>query len=344
VQAYKEEAMTRTKSVFVVLSLVLVAAVPALAQPITVSWGNDGWQTAAGSSQIDLSIYPLAGLFGAGATFSPTVVTLGGVALDAANLGSIDTLLERPAPSVLYTTFPETHTFPVALKAMRLRGSVTVTPSGGSPTTYTLTVALSEAGSGSGTITAHREVADGGHFDSSFPVQPKLVFVNGSTRLELDCGYTSACPTNITLSSTNNCWVVAHGPNNFDPAAKGITNIAAGIAVDGTFDGTNDYTTVGKKPAGAAGLEFHAGFNAIPPFNGCIDTVHSHAVYSLTHKTKTPTDCTTTQTGTQPGGTALVGGAGTGTVVARKPYCAVVAVPVDPAPVPVEPVPVGDRN
>jgi hypothetical protein len=331
--------MTRTRGVIIGLSLVLLAAVPALAQPITVAWGNDGWQTAAGSSQIDLSIYPLAGLFGAGATFSPTIVSLGGVALSAGSLGSIDTLLERPAPSVLYSTFPETHTFPVALKAMRLRGSVTVTPAGGSPTTYTLTVALSEAGSGSGTITAKREVADGGHFDSSFPVQPKLVFVNGSTRLELDCGYTSACPTNITLSSTNNCWVVAHGPNNFDPAAKGITNIAAGIAVDGTFDGVNDYTTVGKKPAAAPGLEFHTGFNPIPPFNACLDTVHSHAVYSLTHKTKTPTDCATSTDTTQ--GTSAAVRSKAGTVIVRQPFCTTVATPTSPAPsdpVPIKPV------
>lgn len=333
--------MNRTMSAFGILALALLVAVPALAQPITVAWGNDGWQTAAGSSQIDLSIYPLAGLFGAGATFSPTVVNLGGVALDAANLGSIDTLLERPAPSVAFTTYPETHTFPVALKAMRLRGTVTVTPSGGSPKTYTLTVAVSEAGSGSGTITAHREVPDGGHFDSSFPVQPKLVFVDSlGGRLELDCGYTSACPTNITLSSTNNCWVVAHGPNNFDPASKGITNIVAGIAVDGTFDGTNEYTTVGKKPAAATGLEFHPGFNAIPPFNGCTDTTHTHAVYSLTHKTKAPTDCaTTTQTGTTSGGTtSLVGGTNTGgTLTARKAYCLQTATPID---VPSQPVPV----
>lgn len=328
--------MTRTRGVIIVLSLVLLAAVPALAQPITVAWGNDGWQTAAGSSQIDLSIYPLAGLFGAGATFSPTIVSLGGVALSPASLGSIDTLLERPAPSVLYSAFPETHTFPVALKAMRLRGSVTVTPAGGSPKTYTLTVALSEAGSGVGTITATREVPDGGHFDSSFPVQPKLVFVDSTGgRLELDCGYTSACPTNITLSSTNNCWVVAHGPNNFDPAAKGITNIAAGIAVDGTFDGVNDYTTVGKKPAAAPGLEFHTGFSAVPPFNPCLDTVHTHAVYSLTHKTKTPTDCATTTTTT--GTSAAV--RGKATAIARQPYCTAVATPVGTTdPVPVQPV------
>src|SRR5947209_16891032 len=106
--------MKRHWNLGAVLALALVAtAVPALAQPITVAWGNDGWQTPAGSSQIDLSIYPLAGLFGAGATFSPTVVSLSGVPLDATNLGSIDTLLERPAPSVLYSTFPETHTFAV---------------------------------------------------------------------------------------------------------------------------------------------------------------------------------------------------------------------------------------
>ncbi|HEX4962598.1 MAG TPA: hypothetical protein VF173_17310 [Thermoanaerobaculia bacterium] len=330
--------MTRIRSAFIVLTLALAVAVPALAQPITVAWGNDGWQTAANSSQIDLSIYPLAGLFGAGATFSPTVVSLSGSPLDSTNLGSIDTLLERPAPSVTYTTYPETHTFPVALKAMRLRGTVTVIPSGGSPTTYTLTVAVSEAGSGSGTITATRDQPDGGHFDSSFPVQPKLVFVSGSSRLELDCGYTSACPTNITLSSTNNCWVVAHGPNNFDPASKGITNILAGIAVDGTFDGTNDYTTVGKKPAAATGLEFHPGYNPVPPFNVCTDVVHTHAVYSLHHQTKPPADCATTRSG-------LTGTVGSGGVFTSKAYCLGIADhPTQPGPVETTPTPIHDSG
>jgi hypothetical protein len=315
------------------LCLALVAT-PIFAQPITVAPGNDGWNTPAGGSQIDLSIYPLGGLFGAGATFSPAVVSLSGAPLDTANLGSLDTLLERPAPSVTFTTIPETHTFAVAMKAMRLRGTVTVTPAGGSPKTYTLTVALSEAGSGSGTITATRDAADGGHFDSSFPVQPKLVFVDGSGgRLELDCGYTSACPTNITLSSTNNCWVVAHGPNNFDPVAAGVTNIRAGIAVDGTFDGTNEYTTVGKKATGSTGLEFHPGFNPVPPFGPCIDVVHSHAVYSLTHKTHPATDCPRS---TQATSSAASTG---GTVVVRKAYCLDVAQPTQPSPTPVNPTP-----
>lgn len=279
-----------------IAGLVLAAAaVPATAQPITVAPGNDGWRTPANSSQIDLSVFPIQNFFGAGAVVNPVIVPLGGSPLSGA-LGTIDTLLERYAPSVTFNAFPETRNFRVEIKGLRLTGQTTV-----DGTTYDLVVALSEVASGVGTIRATRLTPDGGRFNSSFPVLPKLVFTevgNPANQVVIDCGLVAGCPAPLTLAATNVCWEVAFGPNNFDPATKGITPIGAGIGIDGTFNGVNDYTTVGRKRAGFAGLEFHIGYEPTPPWNPCGSVSHDHAVYSLTHVSAPANDCPPTQTAT----------------------------------------------
>lgn len=271
------------------------AAAPALAQPITVAPGNDGWVTPANSSQVDLGVFPIDDFFGINSTIVPQIVSLSGVPL-APGLGSIDTLLVRTPPPVTFNLIPETRTFPVEIKALRLRGNVSIN---GVP--FQLTVALSSTPSGPGTITATRLTPDGGRFNSSFPVLPKLVFIevgNPGNRVDIDCAVAN-CPTPLILGASNVCWEVAFGPNGFNPQTKGITPIAAGVGVDGDFDGVNDYVTVGRKQAGFPGLEFHQGYHPAPPWGLCGGTgesVHDHAVYSLTHKTKPPTDCATTTT------------------------------------------------
>ena len=257
----------------------------ASAQPITIAPGNDGWVTV-GTTSMDLSVWPINDFFGPGSVVTPQIVTLSGAPL-APGLGSIDTLLVRNPPPVTFNLIPETKTFPVEMKALRLRGSVNI-----NGTNYQLTVALSSTASGPGTITATRLTPDGGKFNSSFPVLPKLVFVevgNPGNRVDIDCAVAN-CPTPLILGASNVCWEVAFGPNGFDPATKGITPIAAGIAVDGDFDGVNEYVTVGRKQAGWPGLEFHQGYDPTPPWNPCPDVTHNHAVYSLTHTVKPPTD------------------------------------------------------
>lgn len=311
-----------------------VAAAPSLAQPITVAPGNDGWITPANSSQIDLRVYPLSSIFPPGTVINPLVVSLSGVPLKSPALGTIDTLLERYPPSVTFVNIPETHIFSVEIQGLRLRGTTWV--NGQAHWVY---VVLSSVPSGPGTITATRLTADGGRFNSSFPVQPKLVFIHqgNGNRLEIDCGLVTGCPVNITLTSTNNCWEVAFGPNGFNPATKGITPINAGIGIDSDFDGLNDYTTVGRKRAGFPGLEFHIGYQPAPPWGPCADSVHDHAVFSLTHVSRQPTDCktTTTTTGTTntvESATAVDSGTQSGglTTTQISQLCATQAEPVDP--------------
>jgi hypothetical protein len=309
--------MVRSLAKWALAGLVLAAiALPVSAQPITVAPGNDGWVTPANSSQVDLSVFPISAFFGPGAVVSPTLVSLSGVPLDSTNLGSIDTLLERYPPSVTFTGTPETHTFSVELKALRLHGQTTI-----DGVLYDLVVALSETASGPGTITATRLTPDGGRFNSSFPVLPKLVFTevgNPANQVVIDCGAVSGCPSPLTLGASNVCWEVAHGPNNFDPTTKGITPIRAGIAVDGTYNGVNDYTTVGRIRSGFTGLEFDVGFDPTPPWNPCGNVSHNHAVYSLTHVATTPTDCA--QTTTKSAAKAFT----------QQRLCPVIAQPSDP--------------
>lgn len=283
--------------------MILALAVPAMSQPITVAPGNDGFKTPAGSSQIDLSVFPIQAFFGAGAVVNPVIVSLSGSPLTGA-LGTIDTLLERYPPSVTFNLIPETHTFSVEIKGLRLKGATSI-----DGVNYTLVVALSEVASGPGTITATRTTPDGGRFNSSFPVMPKLVFTevgNPANQVVIDCGLVAGCPTPLTLNAANVCWEVAFGPNNFDPATKGITPIPAGIAVDGTFNGVNEYVTVGRKRAGFAGLAFHVGYQPTPPWGICSDVIHDHAVYSLRHVSRPVADCPPIQT-TGTGGTVIDG-------------------------------------
>ena len=289
--------MKRALNICVLAVLALaIAAAPVLSQPITVAPGNDGWVTPASSSQVDLGVFPIDAFFGPGSVISPRIVILSGAPLNSANLGSIDTLLERYPPSVTFNSFPETHTFPVEIKALRLRGTTSI-----NGVNFQLTVSLSPTPSGPGTITATRLTPDGGRFNSSFPVLPKLTFIqvgNPGNRVDIDCAVAS-CPSPLILGASNVCWEVAAGPNNFNPASKGITPIRAGIGVDGSFDGANDYVTVGRKRTGFAGLEFHVGYEPTPPWPLCGgngQSQHDHAVYSLTHVSKPPTDCKTVST------------------------------------------------
>jgi hypothetical protein len=269
--------------------LAFAVAGPAWSQPITVAPGNDGWVTPANGSQIDLSVFPIEDVFGPGSVVSPQVVTLSGRPLDPNNLGSIDTLLERQPPSVTFNLIPETQAFPVELKALRLVGYTNI-----NGTDYELIVALSDTGSGAGKITATRLTPDGGRFDSTFPVVPKLVFTDlcdPANQVVIDCGLVDCKGVPYELASYNNCWEIAFGPKWFDPRVYGVTPIRPGIAVDGNYDGAPDYVTVGRRWAGFPGREFHVGYQPAPPWGPCGPSTHDHAVYSLTHIASKPNDC-----------------------------------------------------
>src|SRR5262249_9535439 len=160
-------------------------------------------------------------------TVSPTTVALSGQPIDSAHLGSVDTIVHRDSDVVL-AAVGSVGSSNLEIKALRLVGSVSV-----NGTTYDLKVCLSSfAGTaGSGTTTLTRSASDGGTFDSSFPVLPKLIFTPhaGGAAKTVDCGATgSGCPAAPVLGANGVCWLVSDGPSHHYPS--GATVIAANIA------------------------------------------------------------------------------------------------------------------
>jgi len=219
-----------------ILALVLVAAAPLAAQTYPAS--NDGWTTPGGGQTIvDLSGFPIASVLGS-APVSNTV-SMKGKPLDSANLGSIDTLLERGST----TLSGGTGTGNLQLVALSLTSEANVQLQDGRA--YRLDLVRSPTASAVGSITLSTTNSDGGTFSSGFDVLPKLTFTNVNSPFDvvnIDCAG-GGCTT-IHFTSSNSGWVHPGGSGNFDPNAKGITPINSGITVQG-------YTTIGRPSSGA---------------------------------------------------------------------------------------------
>lgn len=273
-------------SCLVLCAVLLAAAIPAAAQPITVNPGDDGWVTPSGGTQVDLTAYPTTSVFGSAVTFSPSTVPLVGSPIDSAHLGSTDTIVER-YNSVFLPAIGSTGTTSLEIQALRLIGNTAAS----NGKTYQVKVCLSEWHSGSlGTMNLKLTTPNGGSFTSSFPVLPKLIFTNVANpadKVVLDCGAVPGCPP-ITLNSSS-CWVTPDGPAHWNPIAHGYNVIPAGIAVDGTCDGVADYTTHGSS-------NFVAGIDPTS-FLECVSSHDSSG--AAKHVTKPTKDCKATQgTGT----------------------------------------------
>jgi hypothetical protein len=293
------DRMMRFTTGVAILALLALAAVPAAAQTVTAAAGDDGWvSTGGGSTQVDLSGYPIASAFPGGSISGSSVVNLKGSPIDSANLGSIDTIVSR-TQDITLSGANASGSVSVTVRAVSLvSDNSTVTISGHG--TYSVAVALSPNGTSTGTMTLTLSSADGGTFDSSFTVVPKLTFTNVSKPSDvvtIDCGVTNGCPS-VSLSSSGSGWVRASGsPGGFDPGSAGVTPIGAGINVNG-------YKTVGNS-------NFYPGFSAKSPFPPAQGV---HKADCATHVTAPPRDCTT-KTGT------LSTGASTRALVIEHSYC-----------------------
>lgn len=260
--------------------MVSLSALPLAAD--VVSKGDDGWTTPDnGQTQVNLASFPVRAFLGSGP--QANIVPLKGLPLDSANLGSIDTLLNRPDDIVLAGG---TGSGRLRIVALSLQSINNVVLQDGRQ--FKLRVHLSGVGTSSdGSITLTRANGDGGTFDSSLPVLPKLIFTPaaGGSPVVIDCG-TGACGEMI-MSSSNSGWVNTGGPGGFDPVAKGVTPIRVGVAVDADGDGLkDDYTTQGK----GAGNTFHAGFSASSGFPAvAVGERHEDLAW---HQPLPPLDCT----------------------------------------------------
>lgn len=297
-----------------ILAALLLMAVPLAAQDV-VSAGDDGWTTpGGGQTQVDLSSYPVQQFLGAAP--SANKISLKGKPIDSANLGSVDTIVARPSS---ITISGGTGSGSLQIKALNLEGESDVVLTDGRR--YKLRVCLSSFASGTGTITLTRANSDGGTFDSTLPVLPKLIFTPaaGGSPVVIDCG-TGACAES-DMSSDNTGWVNTGGSGNFDPTAKGVTPIRAGIWVDGDCDGVkDDYQTIGK----GSGKKFYGGFAANAPSFPAVGVGERHEDLSW-HQPLPPLDCAKSATPAQPASSVK---SATGNATAIVALCPAVANPV----------------
>ena len=211
--------------------------------------GLDVWQTPAGASSHDFSGDPIpAGFFGPGSEPFTGIVQLMGDPLglsSSAGLEPYDTVIMRPSPAML-PTCPSMDTVPIEIVALNLVSisPITVTYNNGNlPTQWDVRVCLSSVlPQPTGSMTIRHECPDGGTFDSTLPVLPKITFspAGGGTGPVFDYGDPNADGDSsdqlAPIELRNPCpmgWV--HRPDAF--WAGLIIDPPVGVSYDGNCDG-----------------------------------------------------------------------------------------------------------
>ncbi len=238
--------MSLKRTLLATAALALAIAGPALAQPV-VNAGDTGLATTGGgTTTLDLAQYPIQQIFGAAVSGDP-VVSLVGESLGAGSaLAGIDTIVNLPGNIPIGTG--GTGSGVLRLVALRL---VSESPVRIGTTLYDLRLFISEF-SGSvapGTVTFILANGDGGTFNSTFWVRPRLVFTNRSTQAStvIDCGaVTCGTGRDIEIRAANVPFVIAGGPGKFAPSSKQIKLLGAGLKVDGDGNGVAELTTRGS--------------------------------------------------------------------------------------------------
>jgi len=267
----------------IILTLGALAALPAAAQ--TFAAGTDPWTTpGGGQTQVNLDDYPVASLLGSSIT-STHQPSLKGVPLDSSGMGSPDTLINRGAIT--------SGSGSLTISALNLAAESDITLADGRH--YGLQVCLSDSPSSSGTISLTATNSDGGTFNSSFNVLPKLVFTNRSNPsdvLTVDCGSVSCTP--FTMTASNSGWVQTGGTGNFNPGSKGIPVLPTGSRTVANCNGTHTVTV--SAPGG-----FYPGWSASAPTFPPAPPGEKHDQFSW-HHPNPPTDCASTKTAQQVNG------------------------------------------
>lgn len=258
---------------FIYAAMILtLTALPAAAQ--TFAAGTDPWTTpGGGQTQVNLDDYPVASLLGSSIT-STHQPSLKGVPLDSTGMGSPDTLINRGAIT--------SGSGSLQIAALNLAAESDIVLADGRH--YGLQVCLSDTASSSGTITLTQANSDGGTFNSSFDVLPKLVFTNKSNPsdvLTVDCGSVSCTP--FTMGASNSGWVKTGGSGNFNPGSKGIPTLPTGSRTVANCNGTHTVTV--SAPGG-----LYPGWSASAPSFPPSPPGEQHNQFSW-HHPNPPTDC-----------------------------------------------------
>lgn len=214
----------------------IAGAASAVAEDVMA--GSDMFTTSSDGTWYDMSGAPIpADFFGPGSDpFSSGVIDLVGDPFDPDGpLGTTDTIVRRlddavglecPAPNVVV----DIEIVALSLKSIE---PITVTYNGGQdPELWDVRVCLSDVPQAQGQMNIFQCTADGGWFDSSFPVQPKFVFTrvdSPSMVLVLDTGREGILPDIVQGSTV---------PWAFEDSE--VRTVAAGVQVDGNCDGILD--------------------------------------------------------------------------------------------------------
>lgn len=205
----------------------VLAAAPALAQPVAIWKGLDTWYTPAGGAQVTVSVP--AGYF-CGGTSAPQTLTVslkGKPIASVPSLAPSDTVIERPADAYFVNEVATTQLRMVGL-SLEQNGAVSIN-CGGYTQLWNARVGLAGA-QGFGTITITRTDPGGGTFNASFPVKGQVIFTNvanGQVRGPLF--------DSQTIATVGACWTHAPGPSS--------VVVGGPISLDSDANGTLDYTT-----------------------------------------------------------------------------------------------------
>ncbi len=213
----------------VALALLALAAAPAAAQ--TFAAGDDAFNTmAGGSTTVDVSQFPGALAALGSPIVGGNVISLQGVSLSSAMGPSVDSIVARGAIT--------NGSGSLTLAALNMVSASNLVLQDGRQ--YSLGVCLSDTAPSNGNITlTSNGSGDGGTFNSSFNVIPKLVFTNVNNHndvIRIDCGVAN-CNLNITSNGTG--YAQTGGPNNFSPSAEGINSLPTGNQTVANCDGTH---------------------------------------------------------------------------------------------------------
>jgi hypothetical protein len=306
------------------LTLLALAAVPAAAQ--TFAAGDDAFNTmAGGSTTVDVSQFPGALSALGSPIVGGNVINLQGVSLSSSMGPSVDSIVARGAIT--------NGSGSLTLAALDMVSSSNLVLQDGRQ--YSLGVCLSDTAPSNGTITlTSNGSGDGGTFNSTFNVIPKLVFTNVNNHndvIRIDC-HVANCNLNITSTGTG--YAQTGGPHNFSPSAEGINTLPTGNQTVANCDGT--HTVNISAPGGFyPGWTYSTGSGNTPAgfrVTGVIDASRQRPAASsgtfkpsnnwdshagAIHGTKPPQDCLSSG-GIQPSGQLKAT-----PQLAVKAYCAV---------------------
>jgi len=250
--------------------LSLALAVPSMAQIIKA--GDDPLSTpGGGGSHVDLSSYPIKQIFGAPVDGNPVVSLVGESLGPGPELAGIDTIMRRSKDIVIGSS--GSGEGPLDIVALRLVSEKPVSIGG---VAYTMRVVLSEFHNNipSGKLSLRLANGDGGTFDSSFTIRPKLVFTSqeGREKTVIDCGAVPCGPgSDLTMQASGVSFAIMGGPGKF--TGQGVKTLRAGILVDSDGNGTLDAATL-------ASSNVSIGTRPVSPFNpGPVDKYKQSTVH-----------------------------------------------------------------